>query len=138
MFRPQFLGDKWPTVDFIVELLGVRNLKPFFFVQVRTTYFTETADKDRLAVQINRTTVSGLSQYPVPTYIVGVDSKKKMAYLVSANGESNSGVSSLCQTFSLDDDAVLESLWTEVADFWQAPLLPKLESAFVDPHWSSL
>lgn len=38
IFRPQFLGDKWPTVDFIVELTNYSgDIIPYFFVQVKTT-----------------------------------------------------------------------------------------------------
>lgn len=36
-FRPYFLGDKWPIVDFIVELVGAGAATPYFFVQVKTT-----------------------------------------------------------------------------------------------------
>src|SRR6516162_8561794 len=37
LFRPTFLGDKWPAVDFLVELTGVRGMTPVFFVQVKST-----------------------------------------------------------------------------------------------------
>jgi hypothetical protein len=135
MFRPQFLGDKWPTADFIVELLDARNVKPFFFVQVRTTHFASAVDAERLAIQVNRNTLSSLGQYPAPTYIAGVDSKKKTCYLISANGEAISGYSSIGRAFSLEDDTVLERLWTEVSGFWPTPSRPKLSSAFIDPLW---
>lgn len=35
IFKPQFLGDKWQSVDFIVELVGAGNIVPYFFVQVK-------------------------------------------------------------------------------------------------------
>jgi hypothetical protein len=137
MFRPQFLGDKWPTADFIVELLGTRHVKPFFFVQVRTTHFAVDATR-RLPVQVNRSTIFNLAQYPAPTYIAGIDSQRKLSYLVSANGEVESGTASISRTFPLDDDGVLEALWAEVSAFWPTPAQPKLASAFVDAHWSAL
>jgi hypothetical protein len=37
IFKPQFLGDKWQYVDFIVELVGAIDIIPYFFVQVKTT-----------------------------------------------------------------------------------------------------
>jgi len=37
IFKPQFLGDKWQYVDFIVELVGAGKSVPYFFVQVKTT-----------------------------------------------------------------------------------------------------
>jgi hypothetical protein len=33
-FRPTFLGDKHPTFDFLVELVGAEG---YFFVQVKST-----------------------------------------------------------------------------------------------------
>lgn len=36
IFKPQFLGDKWQYVDFIVELVGAGSYIPYFFVQVKT------------------------------------------------------------------------------------------------------
>ena len=37
LFKPGFLGAKWPALDYYVELVGVRATTPFFFVQVKTT-----------------------------------------------------------------------------------------------------
>lgn len=37
LFKPQFLGDKWRTVDLLVELEGRHAAVPFFFVQVKAT-----------------------------------------------------------------------------------------------------
>jgi hypothetical protein len=37
LFRPGFLGDKWPAIDFYVELNGVRGRRPYFFVQSKAT-----------------------------------------------------------------------------------------------------
>ena len=38
LFRPNFLGEKWPHTDFIVTLLGADpSIIPFFFVQVKAT-----------------------------------------------------------------------------------------------------
>jgi hypothetical protein len=48
LFRPQFLGDKWPVADFIVELEGVEDIRPFFMVQVRATSAGYTSVRNRL------------------------------------------------------------------------------------------
>jgi hypothetical protein len=37
LFRPAFLGDKWPTVDFYVEFWNLNRKRPYFFVQAKTT-----------------------------------------------------------------------------------------------------
>src|SRR5581483_12511939 len=36
-FRPHFLGDKFPALDYLVELIEPRAGAPFFFVQVKST-----------------------------------------------------------------------------------------------------
>jgi len=37
LFRPGFLDDKWPSIDFYVELQAVTKRKPYFFAQAKTT-----------------------------------------------------------------------------------------------------
>ena len=37
LLYPEFLGDKYPAVDFIVNLEKYDNSKAFFFVSVRST-----------------------------------------------------------------------------------------------------
>src|ERR1700693_1643791 len=37
LFRPAFITDKWPAVDYLVELISVTGMTPFFFVQVKST-----------------------------------------------------------------------------------------------------
>src|ERR1017187_9887067 len=37
LFRPGFLGDKWPSIDFYVELQAVHKRKPYFFAQAKAT-----------------------------------------------------------------------------------------------------
>lgn len=41
LFEPVFLGDKYPTVDFYVDLLNYTDKKGFFFVSVKTTKFIQ-------------------------------------------------------------------------------------------------
>jgi hypothetical protein len=77
IFRPQFLGEKWPLVDFIVELVGEGRTTPYFFVQVRATRQGLTRVGRRLRVQVAEAEVRQLASYPSPTYIVGVDERKK-------------------------------------------------------------
>jgi hypothetical protein len=49
-FRPRFLGDKYPTFDYIIEVVD----RPwyFFFVQVKGTTMGYTAEENRLRVQV--------------------------------------------------------------------------------------
>src|SRR6185369_6612196 len=83
-FRPRFLGDKYPTHDFIVEL--VDRPEYYFFVQVKATTkgFTKTAP-GRLLVQVTQEDVDRMVACPAPTYVVGIDLNGKSGYVLSVN-----------------------------------------------------
>jgi hypothetical protein len=87
IFRPQFLGDKWPTVDFIIELVDAGMATHYFFTQVKTTRDGYTKKDRRLQVQVKRDDLRKLASYPAPTYIVGIDEVEETGYITSANGE---------------------------------------------------
>lgn len=61
IFKPQFLGDKWQYVDFIVELVGAGAVVPYFFVQVKTTREGYTKKLNRLKVKVPKEGVCGLA-----------------------------------------------------------------------------
>lgn len=138
LFSPQFLGEKWPLTDHIVELrIAGSATTPFFFVQVRTTNSGYTRRDNRLKVGIDATKIQGLAAYPAPTYIAGIDARAgvEQGYLVSANGENLTRLSSLSTAFPLDDEANRLALWNEIRLYWQTPPQPKLVSAFHDQQW---
>jgi hypothetical protein len=135
-FRPAFLGDKWPGVDFIVELEGASGFAPYFFVQVRATALGYTQKEQKLRVGIGEAAVQRLSSYPAPVYLVGVDVAAESAYLLCAN-EKREALSGLSTAFPLNAEnrAVL---WREVIDFWRemgaAHRMPE-RTAFADAAW---
>lgn len=132
--HPRFLGEKKRTIDFHVELFHDEFLIPFFFVQVKSTSGGYTQREQRLKVQITATGMNRLAAYPAPTYIVGIDEPGEQGYIVSANGECKTGLSSLCTNYPLNSD-VLALLWDEVAAYWTAPTYPTFHSVFCDPKW---
>jgi hypothetical protein len=135
IFRPQFLGDKWPTVDFVVELTNYPgNLIPYFFVQVKTTQQGYTKKNNRLKVKIPASDMKRLSLFPAPTYIVGVDELSEQGYIVSANGEYNQAATSLSTRFPINRETQ-DLLWQEVIDFWLGVGSLYIRSNFVDPEW---
>jgi hypothetical protein len=101
IFKPQFLGDKWQYVDFIIELVGTKDIVPYFFVQVKTTRQGYTKKLSRLKVKVPQEHVRGLASYPAPTYIVGIDEPEEKGYIVSANGEYLTSLSSSLRSFRL-------------------------------------
>lgn len=117
-FRPNFLGERWPTVDFIVELVGsTGNEAPFFLAQVKSTSLGYTTS-NRLKVQMRRNHMAALIKYPVPTYVIGVDEVNRRSFIMAALAGDASHFRSLPTFYSLEDRTILESLYDEVQTFW--------------------
>jgi len=134
IFRPHFLGEKWPVADYLVELERAGSQIPYFFVQVKTTREGYTKRHHRLKVRVCAKRVAALAAYPAPTYIVGVDEVKEVGYIVSANGERRGHMSSLSTCFPINRPN-RRSLWNEVRAFWRQRRSPALASAFRDSAW---
>ncbi len=134
IFRPYFLGDKWPLVDFVVELLNAGDVTPYFFAQVKTTRSGYTKIDKRLRVHIRWDDMRKLALYPAPTYIVGIDDVWEEGYIISANGEWLSRMSSFPTTFPLNEPNQI-ILWEEVKEFWTTGRLRRFASHFLDPRW---
>ncbi len=71
LFKPIFLGDKQPTVDFYVDLLNYPHKKGFFFASVKATTLGYTADGTKLKILVDKAELSELLKYPTPTYLFG-------------------------------------------------------------------
>ncbi len=134
LFKVEFLGDKWPDVDFLVELVGVDSCRPIFFVQVKATTRVGKSASSRLRVKAGQKNVERMSLYPAPTYVAGVDLKREEVYLISANGECTAPLSSITTEYPLDSHN-FAVLYDEVKAFWMSPLSPKLSSRFLDSDW---
>src|SRR5262245_34049516 len=85
LFRPRFLGEKAQTLDYLVELVGAGERTPFFFVQVKTTRegYTKRSRPPRLKVGVLRHDVGRLSLHLAPTYVVGIDERKEVGYILA-------------------------------------------------------
>ena len=100
LFNPRFLGEKYPAVDYIVELnTPSTRIISYFFVQVKTTRAGYTKREHRLKVKVLDKDVTRLVALPAPTYVVGVDEVNEATYIVSANGRYTRGLSSLSTRF---------------------------------------
>lgn len=125
LFRPHFLGDKFPNIDFLVELSGVIPHTPYFFAQVKTTRLGYTSSPRRLRVRVSEKTVKALSSYPAPAYLFGIDDNEDnednednpRGYVVSVNGEFSHGLSSIPINHEIND-LTQDVLWNEVREFW--------------------
>lgn len=130
LFRPTYLGDKWPTVDYLVEALGDGDRGAFCFVQVKSS---ENANGGAIPVTIGNEMLLRLRGVPAPAYIIGIDDVTESGYILSVNGHRGA-LRSVPRTFPLDLDN-RERLWREVVGFWheRTDLLP-FTSVFQDPR----
>jgi hypothetical protein len=118
-FRPHFLGEKFATLDYLVELVDPTAGAPFFFVQVKTTGkgYKTVKGQHCLKVSVSRRDVGRMVAYPAPTYVVGIDEENVRDYIASANEPTGKGMSALPTKFPLDC-CNLPRLWQEVQSYW--------------------
>jgi hypothetical protein len=119
-FLPHHLGEKCETFDFLVELVGVADRTPYFFVQVKATRrgLTQTQSSPRLPVQVHEADVRRMLTFPAPTYVIGVQDEAERAFVVSVHGNAPAAIPSVTTAHELNADT-LRRLWDEVREFWQ-------------------
>ncbi len=132
LFRPVFLGEKYPTADLLVDILDDDgDTIGFFFVQVRAR--TESPIPfGRLPIKLELDGYDRLRGLPIPAYLVGVDLPNENAYVIAALKRRTTGISSITTAFSLRDERVRIRLYEEVLRFWQRSAKPKIRSGFND------
>lgn len=132
LFRASHLGEKYPVVDFIVDILDPNeDSLGFFFVQVKATNAAKPKAKT-LAVKIELPKYNRLAQIPAPTFLVGVDVDAEQVYLVCAARTEKKAFSSICKKFDLKDDNVRVALYNEVKEYWKkhSPRLNQIKTNF--------
>ena len=130
IFNVRFLDDL-PHVDCVVELIGQKDFLPFCYVQLKSTKTGYTKKDKRLKVKFPQESITGLSSYPAPTYIVGIDEKDETGYIVSANGDDLISFASIPTDFPINKSN-RGTLWNEVNDFWYKARKIKFNSKFVE------
>ena len=133
LFRPAFLGEKWPSADYLVELTGGSNPRGFFLVQVKTTKRKLPIGATRLRVAVDLEKLRALAAYPVPTYVVGVHEQTVQLFVISANAPRLRAVSSISSAYPLNARN-RQALWKEVRDFWRGKPVTRGLSKFLDPR----
>jgi len=131
-FDAHFLGDKCPTFDFLVELVGAGERSPYFFVQVKATRegFTQ-ANLPRLKVKVPKSDVRKMVLFRAPTYVVGVDEPGERAYIIAVYGTMKQSISSMSTQHPLNPTS-LKLLWEEVRDYWRGRNMHQGKSCFVN------
>lgn len=121
LFTGDFLGDKFPIVDFLLEVNEPTGTYPFF-VQVKSTEKGYDANGN-LQIKVPKNKYRALQRKPFPTYVAGVDVNKEIVYLCSAF-QKNKTISSMptrhCLKFSRKKRTLctLQLLKQDVIDYW--------------------
>lgn len=120
LFRVAPLGGKYPTVDFLVDIVDDRDASiGFFFAQVKGTASADPLAV-RLRVEVYRDRYNALVRLPAPTFLIGVDVAAELSYLVAAHRPRTAKVSTIAKDYCLRDDAVKIRLYEEVLSYWEA------------------
>jgi hypothetical protein len=118
LFRPGFLGDKWPAIDFYVELTAVRGKRLYFFGQVKATTSILTARSTNLHISTKIKDIDRLLQIPGPTYIFGVHEPSKRVFVRSVHtGIPAKAITQIPLAYELTS-VNLQKLHDEVRNYW--------------------
>lgn len=117
-FDPHLLGEKFPTYDLLVELTGGAGTRPYFLAQVKSTRSGGGKRVADLRVQLKAKDVKAMLVCPIPTYLIGVDEREEVAYIVSIHGKIKGGISSIPTAYPLDRGN-LRILRDEVWAYWK-------------------
>mgnify|MGYP001031016725 CR=1 FL=1 len=119
LFRPGFLGDKWPAIDFYVELTAVRGKRPYFFVQAKATTSELTERSTNIKISSKKKDIDRLLRIPGPTYIFGVHEPSQRVFFRSVHtGISVKAITRIPVSYELTS-INLQKLHDEVRDYWK-------------------
>jgi hypothetical protein len=118
LFRPGFLGDKWPGIDFYVELATAQSKRFYFFAQAKATTSALTPASTALSISTKKKDIEQLLQIPGPTYILGVHEQSKRVFVRSVHqGTPSRAITRIPVSYELTTEN-LQALRDEVQRYW--------------------
>lgn len=131
LLRVVFLGDKYPTADFLVDILDPSDQScGFCFVQVKGTGGASTSRRVKVDVPADK--FNRLARLPAPSYLLAVDVLSRACYLSPACRTRTTAVSSVTRKYPLSQDSVRIALYREVLAFWSVRKAVRRTSGFKD------
>jgi hypothetical protein len=130
LFKPGFLGDKWPVVDFYVELLRSRQ-KCFFFAQAKATSSNLGPNDAFIRISSKRGDIRGLKKIPGPTYIFGIHEPSGRVFIRCVHSRTPIRAITRIPVANELTPARLMTLHQEVRGFWQTNDFKPTTSAFL-------
>lgn len=129
LFDLTHLGDKWPVVDYYVELTTVPGRRPFFFLQAKATAVTNP--RKSLAISTSREDIAGLLEIPAPTYVLGIHEPSKRVFIRSVHdGVAVKAITRIPVEYELTPTN-LKILHDEVVRFWRRRRHKPTDSVFL-------
>lgn len=123
-FAVHRLGEKAPTLDFMVNLIDLRGKEygPFFFLQVRTT---GRIARPRQGIHANFSArdVDLVQARSVPVYLAAVLSREdntEEIYVIGIDAAHTGGVRVVPRLFALSDEMVRMTMYREVHAYFDA------------------
>lgn len=137
LFRPVFLGDKWPAVDLLVELVAPtpKGRRGMFCAQIKSTRQGYQPNGRLKIPALALEKVEALAAYPLPRYVLGVDEPGERVYIIAAQG-TLAGMSSMSQAHELTRERLV-CLHREVQMHCDAQAPLGRWSEFQEAHWES-
>lgn len=130
-FRPVFLGDKHPDMDFLVCLNGNDKLSPFFFAQIKATRQGYRPGDGRLKIRrFSRKDLRSIARYPAPTYLFGIDEREECGFILTVSNEEAFPRHGFPTEYPLNAE-IHSRLWKEVNQYWNRRRT--FRSRFTDP-----
>jgi hypothetical protein len=130
LFRPGFLGDKWPAIDFYVELTAVRGKRLYFFVQVKATSGRLIRTSKDLKISTKKQDIDRLLRIPGPTYLLGVHEPTERVFVRSVHtGVPVKAITKIPLRYELTA-ANLRVLYNEVRNYWSTTRHKPTSSVF--------
>jgi hypothetical protein len=117
-FDPHPWGEKCPTFDYLVELVGQWKSPPYFLVQVKATQKSSSPKMLHLPVALKARDVQKMVHCPIPTYLIGVDEPNAKAYIVGIHAPLKKSISRISTKHPLVP-ANLKTLRDEVDAYWK-------------------
>jgi hypothetical protein len=128
-FRPRFLGEKAPALDYLVELVDPGDRTLFFFAQVKATRRGLTKKDRRLRVEMSAADVRRATLVPAPTYLIGIDERAEAGYILPLLHGMKRAITSMPTAYPLDCTN-LPCLYAEVEQFWSSRDMAQTTSVF--------
>ena len=130
LFDAAFLGQKWPAVDFYVELMDVVDLRPFFLIQAKSTGQALADNADALTISATANDVVRLRRLPGPTYVFGVHEPSRRVFAKAVHGGTPAEPIIRVEVAYELTPANLRRLYDEVVSYWRGTTIKPSSSVF--------